>query len=176
MYRVILTLVMLLSIPLCFLPSWAAQGLPDSNDSRFDMTKEQIGDLRLGMSEKDLAVRISCKQPQKSKEQLEGATGEYVQDWKCADCGIKLKLGSERRKGLKVVQSVTVTAPCSLPTTRGIHIGSTEDEVLKAYGQYQDRTESKKGRRFLAGSIYEGMIFDFKNGKVVRIFLGAAAE
>lgn len=157
-------------------PAFSAQEPQEVRESQFDTSKEQIGELRLGLPEKDIVAKISCKQPKKSKEELEGATGEYVQDWKYPECGMELKMGSESRKGPKVVKSITVTSSGKLSTSRGIHIGSTEGDVMKAYGQYRDQEESKKGKQFVAGSIYEGMIFDFKNGKVVRIFLGAAAE
>jgi hypothetical protein len=177
MHRGIPAFVMLLSIALCcFAPALSAQERQDTEDGQFDTSKERIGELRLGMPEKDIAVKIPCKQPKKSKEELEGATGEYVQDWKYAECGIELKMGSERKRGPKIVQSISVTGPSKLVTSGGIHIGSTEAEVTKAYGPYRDQEMSRKGEQFVAGSVYDGMIFDFKDGKVVRIFLGAAAE
>jgi hypothetical protein len=111
------------------------------------------------------------------KEIFEGATGDYVQKWKYPDCGIVLKMSSERKGGAKVVESVSVSAPSTLVTTGGIHIGSTEREVINAYGRYRDPEEpAKKGKQFVAGSIYDGMICDLQDGRVVRIFLGAAAE
>ena len=85
-------------------------------------------------------------------------------------------MGSERKAGPKVVESITIKSPSKLVTSRGIHIGSTEGEVIQAYGQCRDQETSKKGEQLVAGSIYDGMIFNFKDGKVVSIFLGAAAE
>lgn len=177
MCRTILALVMLLSITFCYSsPAFSAQELQGAEENQFDTSKELLGGLRLGLPEKDVAGSISCNQPKKSKEVYEAATGEYVQEWKYPKCGVELKMGSERKKGPKVVESITITHPSTLVTSRGIHIGSTDGEVMNAYGRYRDKEESKKGKQFVAGSIYDGMIFDFKDGKVVSIFLGAAAE
>jgi len=58
-----------------------------------------------------------------------------------------------------------------------MRIGSTEREVVEAYGRFRDPEEdSEEGRSFVAGSVYDGMIFDFQDGRVIRIFLGSAAE
>ena len=177
MRRTILALLMLLSITFCCSsPAFSAQEPQGAEENQFDTIKERLGELRLGLPEKDVEGFISCKQPKKSKEVYEAATGEYVQEWKYAECGVELKMGSERKAGPKVIESITIRSPSKLVTSRGIHVGSTEGEVMKAYGQYRDNEESKKGKQFVAGSIYDGMIFDFKDGKVVSIFLGAAAE
>ena len=88
-------------------------------------------------------------------------------------------MGAERKGAPKTVSSISIQSPCNLKTKHGIRIWSTEEEVIKAYGKYQDEDAllfTKLGDRFLAGSIYGGMIFRFKNGRVKSIFLGAAAE
>jgi hypothetical protein len=144
--------------------------------ARFDTAKEKIGGLRLGLSENDTVASIPCT-PKKLKEILEGATGDYVQTWQFAACGIVLKMSSPKKGAPKSISAITLTKPATLATGRGIRIGSTEQEVLAAYGRYRDADgDSKKGKQFVAGSIFDGMIFDFQDGAVVRIFLGAAAE
>jgi hypothetical protein len=128
------------------------------------------------MTEKEVN-RIVRSAPRKDKEVFEGATGGYVQMWKYPDRGIVLAMGSARKGGPKGVNSIEIVAPCELATSRGIRIGSAESEVVKAYGKYRDREgATKKGVIFVAGSLYDGVIFDFRDGLVVRIFLGAAAE
>ena len=160
----------------CFLiPLTVARGASESQKPQFNTKEERIGPLRLEMAEKDLSSALSCK-PVKSAEILEGATGEYVQTWKYPACGVILGMNSESRGGPKTVEKITVASPSKLETSRGIHIGSAESQVAKAYGRYRDTEVSVAGRTFVAGSPYDGMIFTFKNGKVVEIFLGAAAE
>jgi hypothetical protein len=75
----------------------------------------------------------------------------------------------------KSIASIVLTTPSRLSTTRGIRIGSTAKAVMKAYKAEWER-ESSKPDIFVAGSIYGGLIFNFQNGKVSKIFLGAAAE
>lgn len=142
----------------------------------YDTAKERIGGLRLGLSENALASSIPCP-PKKLKEIHEGATGDFVQTWQFAACGVVLKMSSPKKGAPKSIAAITITKPATLATSRGIRIASTEQEVLAAYGRYRDTDgETKKGKHFVAGSIYDGIIFDFQDGSVVRIFLGAAAE
>lgn len=177
MLKKITAVAMVILFVLVCLPAWAAEkkGQQAAKPDEFKMENERIGGLRLNQPEKELSGIIPCKLG-KGKEILEGATGEYVQTWKYPECGIELKMGSGRKGGAKVVESITVKSPSDLATSGGIRIGSTEEEVIKAYGRYRDKETSTKGREFVAGSIYGGMIFHFKNGKVTDIFLGAAAE
>jgi hypothetical protein len=172
-----LAAIVLIFVLCCLLPvcSVEAQTPGGAKAADFKSSDESIGGLRLGLPEKEVNRIITCV-PKKAREILEGATGLYVQMWNYPECGIVLKMSSERRGGSKAVEAITITGPGDLATGRGIHISSTESEVVKAYGRYRDQENTKKGKRFVAGSIYDGMIFDFKDGKVVKIFLGAAAE
>lgn len=138
-------------------------------------TEESIGGLRVGSPEKEVLKAIACK-VQRGREQLEGATGDYVEDWKFPGCGVTLGMGSERKGGKKSVRSIAVTSPCAFQTKLGIRIGSTEAEVIQAYGRFRDEEWTKKGESFVAGSVYGGLIFTLTGGKVTKIFLGAAAE
>jgi hypothetical protein len=178
MLKSFLAVMALAAMACCFLPAWPAKAqIPNEIESdEFKTSAETIGGLRLDLPEKDVYRIITCV-PGKAREILEGATGVYVQMWNYPECGIVLKMSSERKGGPKTVESVTLAGPSDLVTVKGIHIGSTESEVIKAYGRFRDREGgTKEGKRFVAGSIYDGMIFDFQNGRVVRIFLGAAAE
>jgi len=119
--------------------------------SQFNAGAERIGELRLGLTEKDVHGNIHCK-PRKGKELFEAATGEYVQMWKYPECGIELKMSSERKGAKKEVGSITITSPSKLVTGRGIRIGSTEGEVIEVYGRYRDQEGSgAKGKTFVAG-------------------------
>lgn len=71
---------------------------------------------------------------------------------------------------------MTITSPSTLQTQRGIRIGSTEQEVIKAYGRFQNAEDSKPGELLVAGSIFGGAMFNFHQGRVSGIFIGAAAE
>jgi hypothetical protein len=172
-FRKILLVLMLMLIAL---PALCVQGSQASEGIDFNTSEERIGGLRMGLTEKAANESIPCK-PKKGKEILKGATGEHVQMWKYPDCGIELKMSAERKGGKKAVRSITTMSPSKLETGRGIHIGSTEEEVVKAYGRFRDlENDPEKDKNFIAGSVYDGMIFDFKDGRVVRIHLGSASE
>jgi len=144
----------------------------------FDMDRESVGKLRLGLSEKDVRA-IVPGEPQKGEDEFWGAIGEYGQEWNYPAQGITLQMMSATSGGEKVVGSITITAPSTLKCRRGIEIGSSEADVRRVYGKFQATDSegfSEPGSSFVAGSIYDGMIFTFSNGKVSEIFLGAAAE
>lgn len=153
---------------------WCAESRADK--PAFDTAKERIGTLHLGMAAAKVGSAVTCP-VQKLRERFEAATGEYVQNWRMPACGLEFKMSAPRRKGPQTVAAITVTAPSKLATSRGIHIGSTEAEVQAAYGDVRDEEGmSEAGRNFVVGSIYGGLMFDFENGLVKDMFLGAAAE
>lgn len=139
------------------------------------LSTEKIGDFRLGLSETELKNKINCPLIM-SKEEMWGADGLYHQTWDYPACGLSFGMSSGQAGGSKTVDSITMTAPSTLKTKRGIHIGSTEQAVMKVYGREKDAQASKAKETFVAGSVYGGLFFDFKNNKVTSIFMGAGAE
>jgi hypothetical protein len=139
------------------------------------LNRETLGKLRLGMPA--TAVIAACGKPEsKGEQELWGATGEYVQEWRYPKQGLKIQLASGNAKGPFRVFTITIEAPSTFKTARGIGIGSPEADVTKAYANEKDADSTKPGDSFVAGSIYGGVIFGIEDGKVVEIFLGAAAE
>lgn len=132
---------------------------------------ESLGGLELGQRS-DVVTKVLGKPESRGKEVLWEAIGE----WRFPKQGLVLNMSSDKKGGEKTILSITAEAPCRLATSRGIKIGSTEAELAKAYRDMRNKEESSPGERFVAGSIYGGVIFDLKNGKVVQIFIGAAAE
>jgi hypothetical protein len=152
----------------------AVYSIPSPADQFTLLHQERIGDLRIGLSENELNNTIKC--PLKlGPEQLWGADGAHHQQWNYAGCGIALGMVSKKNGATKSIESIAVTSPSTLTTKQGIGIGSTAQEVMNAYNHHWNNEESNS-ERFVAGSIYGGLIFNFKNGRVIRIFLGAAAE
>ncbi len=141
----------------------------------FPYGKEQIGKLHIGLSEKGVK-QIIPGQPTRGPEEFWGADGEYHQEWRYPAGGITLGMVSKQKGGPKAIWSITLSNPSTLQTQRGIRIGSTEAEVAKAYGRFRNAEDSRPGEFFVAGSIFGGVMFDFQQGRVSRIFIGAAAE
>jgi hypothetical protein len=138
------------------------------------LRKERIGNLRIGLSEAKVKQIINC-QLKREPEQFWGADGAYHQQWKYANCGIILGMVSARKGAPKSIDSITISNPSRLTTQRGIRIGGSKKAVMKAYKAEWNRSTNEPNH-FVAGSIYGGLIFQFENGNVSQIFLGAAAE
>jgi hypothetical protein len=136
---------------------------------------EKVGELAIGVGEKDALAAVSCPLT-RGKETFLAATGDYGQKWAFPACGVELQMVSSGKGGPKVISSIVVSAPSTLTTTKGIRIGSAEEEVLAAYGPFIDKGASRRGKTIIAGSIYGGLILSLSQGKVDEIFLGAGAE
>jgi hypothetical protein len=136
---------------------------------------ECVGEITLGQKADQLTALVG-KPEGKGKDVMWDAIGEWVQEWRYPAQGLELNMASKTKGGVKSVLTITATAPCKLATKKGIKIGSSIAEVTKAYQDVQDKEQSDAGKTFVAGSIYGGVIFTFKDGKVVQIFVGAAAE
>lgn len=131
----------------------------------------------LNNATKDTDVINLLGEPEKKSEiEYEAATGDTFQVWYYFAQGLNLVLvNSETNE--QIVSSITITYPSKLKTSRGIGIGSTKDEVLKAYKKEIDPKNKWGGSEsIVAGTEFGGLIFTLKNGKVFCIFIGAAAE
>lgn len=158
------------------IPLWLlVVAFPVAADEFALLNAEKIGDFKLGLSETELKNKINCPLTM-GKEEMWGADGLYHQTWDYPACGLSFGMSSGQAGGSKTVDSITMTAPSTLKTKRGIHIGSTEQAVMKAYGREKDAHASKAHEIFVAGSVYGGVFFDFKHNKVTSIFIGAGAE
>ncbi len=136
---------------------------------------DSLGSLKLGQSAE--AVTKALGKPQSKGRDVEWeAIGEFVQEWRFPKQGLTLAMNSAKKGGAKTVLSITAEAPCELVTSRGIRIGSAEAAVAKAYRDVQNKEEGTAGELFVAGSIYGGVMFHIKDGKVAQIFVGASAE
>ena len=133
------------------------------------MNQETIGGIKIGSSQADV-IKVLGQPTHKTKAQREEATGDTVTTWKWPGVDIELaKTGKKLR-----VASIHVTAPSTLATSRGVHIGSSRAEIQAGYRRSKDKTDDANS--YLVGSEYGGELFSFKNDKVVEIFLGAMAE
>ncbi len=153
----------------------AAAELSQKDDGSFTLMKsEALGGLRIDMPAAEV-IKLIGTAPKQSKATKWGADGLYHQAWDYPARGISLNMCSESLTGKKTVFTVTIKPPCSFKTTKGISIGSTYDEVMKAYSASIDKESTNKST-IVAGSIYGGIVFQFKGGKVSEIFIGAGAE
>lgn len=157
-----------------------ALALPHALDAADDaktvamLKSENLGGLKLDLAEKAVLEKLG-KPEKQGKVVLQGADGMYVQDWSYPSQGLSLTMSSSKKNVAKTIASFSASAGSKLATAKGIAVGSPVSAVRKAYGAFENKEESKPAT-FVAGSIYGGILFDIKGGKVSRIFFGAAAE
>jgi hypothetical protein len=137
------------------------------------ITSEPLGDLALGKKAAEVE-KVLGKPESKGKKTFQEATGTHVQEWNYPAKGLTITM--EFAKKNETVSMIRAKGSCALATARGIKIGSPEAAVSKAYGKERDKESSEAGKSFVAGSVYDGVIFTIKDGKVSEIFIGAAAE
>jgi hypothetical protein len=137
---------------------------------------ETFGDVKIGQPHVKTIEAIG--QPdKKSKKEEWAADGQLHTDWSYTSKGLTLNMtftkGGTDTTGY--VFSITADAKATFKTRAGMGIGNTYAEVQEAYKRDIDK-ESTTTDQITVGSIYGGIIFSFKDGKVSHIFLGAAAE
>ncbi len=139
-----------------------------------------IGGIKIGSTEAEVRA-VAQGQLTKGEDVIWEVLDNAVQQWIFPESGLSLDMVSERVGGAKTVLSITIEAPSKLQTGRGIGIGAAMTDVTAAYAEfYTNRDErevfSNSDDVYLVGSIYGGMLFRIKDGKVATIFLGAMAE
>lgn len=150
--------------------------LPDDPASTLPLDYA-IGPLKLGMSAAEV-VALLGPPPKKGKIWEEGATGDFVQDWRYQDAGMDLGMAAATRRGDQTVSQIRVFAPCDYQTNLGVGIGSDFEEAKERYARFAAPAMEQPGSGgFIAGSIYGGVFLDAgEDGKVASIFIGAGAE
>jgi hypothetical protein len=113
---------------------------------------------------------------EKSKLELWGADGLEHQTWYYRSTGLEIDFFTDDTK-TQIAGSIIISYPSVLKLTRGIGIGSTKDDVIKAYKKEINLKNEWGGQDMIvAGTEFGGVIFSFENNKVSTIFIGSAAE
>jgi len=138
----------------------------------FELLKsESIGDLKIGLSALKTKELIGAPAERSKAEKWE-ADGEVHQNWLYTKEGITLEMVGE---GDQMINSISIIAPCKFKTKKQIGIGSSKDEVLKAYNVAIDGSAGESDN-ITVGTVYGGLMFNFENGKVNSVFIGSSAE
>lgn len=80
-----------------------------------------------------------------------------------------------KEDSIKEVSDIEIVKPCELKTSRDVGIGSTYSEVKNAYEGLTNNIGADSVT-IIVGSIYGGLVFNFEDNKVSRVFIGASAE
>jgi len=162
---------LLAAIAICIAPACQA----DDTDDFHVMKNEAVGALKIDMPALQVKAQIA-EMPTMGPKRLWGADGMMHQMWKYPKLGLEIDMTSENKNAAQTISAITVKAPSILQTRHGIHVGSRESEVMKAYKGEISKEESKPGQTIVAGSLYGGVVITIEKGVVSTIFLGAAAE
>lgn len=177
-----LVAVFMMIIPLMFAVCVAKTPQPakittDFSTIGFDLMKKELNEVNKNV------LKTLGKPEKKSKPQTWAADGLEHQTWDYKTKGISLDMVKENNK--QTVSSVKVYSPAKFKTQNNIVIGSSKSEVLKAYKGKLNPEESDLKKinnndpsefSVTAGTCYGGIILTFKNNRVSKIFIGAAAE
>lgn len=144
----------------------------DDNATEKLVNDEAFGPVRLGLTDGQLQKAVGAP-ASKTPVALEPATGQHVSDWKYPKLGLTLKMAADKKAGPFTVASFALESPSRFRSTRGVGIGSSADQIRKAYKGF---VEPGSSDRIVVGSEYMGIIFTLEGGKATYIFVGAAAE
>jgi hypothetical protein len=147
---------------------------PDGSDAEIPEL-ESVGGIRLNQKGTKV-VAVLGEAPEKGEWETWDFDGVDRQTWLYSDAGVELTMARTDDSGI-TVDRIDVMKNSKLRTARGIGIGSTRRDVMNAYkDDLAPEEEQTDPASVVIGSIYGGIIFDFENDKVTRIFVGAAAE
>lgn len=132
---------------------------------------ESLGKLKLGLKQKNITELIG-EHEEKTTLEYFGYGGTY-HEWKYTKKGILLTFVKEL-DSTPVVFRIEISQPCELKTKRDIGIGSKIEDVQIAYSNEIDTTKSD-AKAIVAGTVLNGIIFEFENKKVKTIIIGPIA-
>lgn len=169
---VLLACVALAALPMR-VPAVEAGAAEPAAEAPSVTASEALGGLRIGA--KSAAVERLLGAPKsRGKAELWGADGLYHRDLDYPAAGAVIGMSAPETRGPWEVVAITLKAPATLKTARGIGIGATRPGVMAAYGPSAQRGDAGQ---VIVGSEFDGLIFSFdRRGRVDQIFLGAAAE
>ena len=137
------------------------------------MDKENIGEIRLNKNYNEIVE--SYGEPNEiSEPSFSDVDGEYYFSADYPEKGIFLVF-LIKNESVKKVATIEIKKPSELKTSRQIGIGSNYEEVKNAYKELFN-SEFSDTETIIIGSIYGGIVFNFKDNKVERIYIGASAE
>lgn len=143
-------------------------------------TSESIGGIALG----DPAPKVEAAfgAPASKGEVVEwAATGDRTATWSWNE-GLRFEMAESSDGSPPTVHSMTMAAPSTRTTSRGVGIGTAYADVERIYAPFrgQGREEGEPEQwgpeGMIVGSVYGGTFFDFTDGKVSNVFVGAGAE
>jgi hypothetical protein len=136
------------------------------------MHREKFGEIGIDLSS-EMVVKALGEAETKSNVEVSQVDGANVQTWMYPSKGLEISFSEDENKKWTVA-SYSITEKSTLKSSRGIGIGSSREEVLKAYEK--DIGEQSDEGSIIAGTVYGGIVFWLGEGKVRSIFVGTMAD
>ena len=123
------------------------------------------------------AVRKAIGRPaSRTRPERWGADGEWHSDWNYPARGVMLGMSAATKKGAPTLFFIAIKAPCDWKTAAGIGVGSTKADVDRAYPPAVRDPNVTGDDTIVVGSIFDGLMIDFADGRVTGITAGQFAE
>jgi hypothetical protein len=143
--------------------------------AEFDYGAFRLGKLHHGMPAAQAAGLPGCVFT-KNKLATSEVDGAWHQSWSAKGCGVTLGFVAKEKTAALTLDQIEIQAPSQIKTDRGVGVGSSEADVRMHYLKDINAEDSTPQERIVLGSIYGGVVFGLEKGRVVSIFVGAAAE
>ncbi len=146
----------------------------DYSSVGFDLMKEEnFGGIRTGLIREEVIILLG-EPEQQTEIKMSEVDGMNSQTWMYLAKGIEISFSEDENKKWTSV-SYLLKESATQKSTRGIGVGSTREEVMKAYKK-EISADFGEGQ-IIAGTVYGGIVFWLtEDGKVRNIFVGASAE
>lgn len=137
------------------------------------MDSETIGGIKRGLAFEN--VKALLGEPENiSNIDTSQVDGGLYQSIEYPKLGVNIVL-SAHPDSVKRVENIFISEPCSLKTSKQIGIGSSMEEVKKAYGELINPNELSD-EYITVGTVYGGIVFNFEKLKVKSIYIGITAD
>lgn len=137
------------------------------------MKNEEVGGIKTNLTFEKI-TQILGEPEEKTEPEFSNVDGWYYQAMNYKSKGLYLifKINTD---SVKTVENILLKDPCVFKTSRQIGIGSSYEEVEKAYKDYIN-PEFSDEESIVTGSIYGGIVFTLENKKVKTIYIGISGD
>jgi hypothetical protein len=138
----------------------------NENDTENEVNK--LGNIFVGMTDKEVISMMG--EADKGEFEVWDTDNKNHQTWSYSSLHLEIDMVGE--EGSQTVLVIAAEEDCTLPTNKGISIGSSKQDVINIYeSTILDESENQ----ILAGSFENAVVFEFENDKVISIYIGSAA-
>ncbi len=155
----------------------AACAASDVEERSESLIREQdVGGVHIGMRG-DVVIERVGSGLRREEAQYAEADGAYHQTWTWPGLGLSIDMMADSASPSPrawEVGTIHVRAPSRLRTRAGVGIGSTVADLELVYGSCKSPDAGTD--QLLVGNVYEGLLFELRDDRVVAFHVGAFAE